>query len=227
MGFLDKFKKQKRQQPPLPPVPPKPPAGDSYSHEELVPPPKIIDFDEEIPDLPELDIPEELGGKPSEEPTSVPQPKSEIVPPPQGHSEEAEEGIAEEDLSPESKPGSGTGSIELQGTEEKKPIETEPSPTPEMQPEKAEGETKPKEKPKPLQPITYFHTGKMYVNDETYGEIVKELNEINDMVSSSSHFKALQQIASQKEEAIRAFKEEVNAILTALDHIDSIAFSKG
>ena len=214
MGILDSFKgafkkKEQKQHSNLPPEPPKPPFKDSSSPQELTPPPKIIDFDEEIPDLPELDIPEELGGNESPAKVSESQLKSGVVPPPQGHPglSDADNPIGGE--SPElEEADEESGGIEFHKDETPKPMNTE-----------APVETKPS-----LSTIKFHENGNLFINEGSFGEVVKNLNKITETVNKSPHFKKLLEIDAQKQESISQLKTELGIVFTTLDQIDKITF---
>jgi hypothetical protein len=209
MGILDSFKgafKKKGQQPQLPPEPPKPPFRDSSSPQELMPPPKIIDFDEEIPDLPELDIPEELGGNELPALDSAPHPKSGVVPPPQGHPEEQDLEIGGE--APEAEEESDSirfNKLEphsFKHVESEEPVEANPS----------------------FSNIKYHEGGDLFINEDSFAEFVRNLNEVAETVEKSPHYKRLLEVDSQKQDAITDFKTEIGVVFEALEQIDSLTF---
>ncbi len=227
MGFLDSIKeklskkKQQQAQPQLPPAPPRPLSQSIENEQELVPPPSIIDFDEEIPDLPELEIPEDLGGA-KEAPASVSQLKPENVPPPQAPKETEQE-------VPEIEIIAGEEGAEMPESGEKpkeKPVETSPKEEEEAPEEEKKEVEKPKEEKKhPLVEFIKHHIGReLFITEEAFAEVASNLDEINKTVSSSPHFKQLVEIDAQKEEAIKNFKANLQAIYETLEQIDTIAF---
>ncbi|MBW2987884.1 hypothetical protein DRJ48_02610 [Candidatus Woesearchaeota archaeon] len=231
MGFLDSvkgvFKKrqQEKQQQPLPQH--KPTASSSSAG--IAPPPKVTDFDEEIPELPDLDIPEGLGEETKIPSPPTPQPESTSVPPPQGQlgKEEAEPSLEPKGLE---LPEIGEQPKEEQPTEIKfqkietpklkqpieRPIETKPSSEPE-QPHKVEHK----------EVVTYVSGGQEFIREFAFARIVDNLKEVEETITTGTHYDTLLDLDAQKQNAIKEFRKEVKAMYEILEEIDAIAFRKG
>jgi len=224
MGFIDSVKgiltKKKQPKPELPPEPPKKEVSHS-SDMEVMPPPKVTDFDDEIPELPDLELPEELS---KEKPVSPPepQPKSPVVPPPQERTTQQGAETPTKSISIEPPPSDdGPGnpiSFEKINTPKlkKQPVESTPSQPKEPAPKKV-----------PVKDTTFVKPeGHEFIREYTFAQIVQGLNEMESMVTKSQRFDTIMELNSQKQKSIEAFQKEVKGVLSTLNQIDNIAFKK-
>ncbi len=217
MGFLDTVKgvfsksSQQRQQKTLPP-PPMGNLGAPYS-EEIVPPPKVTDFDEEIPELPDLEIPEGVEGSPrvSVPTPPIPRPKSKVVPPPQGQE-------TLDEVPGETEPEWGDvniSDISFQKIETSKLKNPEPVETKPHFPVISE----------PVQ-LTYVSSGQEYIREFAFMHIMKNLKEVQTSVSGSKHSGKLSRLDEQRQAAVGEFRKELKTIFETLEEIDKIAFKR-
>ncbi len=196
--FRGLFKKPNKEEPPKPEEVPK---EDSFSKQENFPPPKIEDFNSEIPELPDLDIPEELGGIDKFEPhTSVkPHPKTGIIPPPPP---EGEDTSSLPDLPP------------LDFSKKINPLKKEY--------EKKEGEKK-EAKPK----TTFIKKNYEYVIEDEFSKIYTNLEEVQTQARNSHRYLEMIKLHNKKERKMKEFKELMLKIYSELDYIQRIMFEKG
>jgi hypothetical protein len=177
---------------------------------EVLPPPNVTDFDDEIPELPDLDFPEELSREKSFSPPE-PQPKSPVVPPPQGQTTQRKA------ITP-------IGSVNFGTPEEggSDNIRFEKIETPKLK--------RPIAKPVEAAPFskenTFFSGGQEYIREAAFVEIVHGLKQIEEMVANSRRFETLMEMDIQKQKAVKEFQKEVKGALSALDEIDRIAFPR-
>ncbi len=219
-GLLNK-KQQKSQE--LPPVPPRKEELPS-SKVELMPPPKVTDFDDEIPELPDLELPEELSPENS---SPEPQPKSPVVPPPQERATQME---AQTPAEPDDDEIS-FDKIESSTLHEPETIEATPTPNSQesgVRSQESAVSLEPKVQ-SPVHPadITYSKPeGYEYIREFAFAEIVSDLKYIEGTVEDSKFFETLMDLDAQKQKAIETFQKEVKAVLSTLNDIDKLAFKR-
>jgi hypothetical protein len=217
MGFKDIissfFKKPRDDEPPVPENPPQK-VDDTFSKQDLNPPPKIENFNEEIPDLPDLDIPEELGGVDSFLPSdSKPHPGVEPK-------------LESKSPLPELPPFQLEHDIDF-GEQPSDEISPMPSPLPKpVEPPKHV----PKVKPKPnLHHLTttYQREGYEYMMEHEFTKIYHDLDDISNSVSTSPRYKNLLKYHNKKEKKMLEFKKLMHKVYTELDEVQKIIFEKG
>ena len=210
MGFKDMlgklFKKPKGDEPPIPPPPT---VSDSFSKQEKSAPPKIDDFNNEIPELPDLDIPEELGGidkfvPPDDKPH--PKIKETPIPPPKGTGE-----VSLPDLPP------------LKFEEEVKPIKAG---TP-LKHEMVREVTKPEEVPHKVKHKTFVNKNYEYIMEDEFTKIFTNLEEIQAQASNSKKYLELIKLHNNKERKIKEFKEIMQKVYNDLNYVQDVVFEKG
>ncbi len=216
MGFKDIFrsffKKPDKEEPPKPEELPK---EDSFSKQETIPPPKIEDFDNEIPELPDLDIPEELGGIDKFVPHTSnvePHPKTGLIPPPPPK-EKGEGSSSLPDLPPldlGAKKDFGSKTIKVES------------------PLKKEFEQPTEEKtPKKHVKTTFVRKDYEYIIEDEFSKIYTNLEEVQTQAQRSRRYLELIKLHNKKEKKMKEFKELMMKIYSELDYIQRIIFEKG
>ncbi len=220
MGFKDIFssffKKPDKEEPPKPEELPK---EDSFSKQETIPPPKIEDFDNEIPELPDLDIPEELGGIDKFAPHTSnigPHPKEGLIPQPPPK-DKGEGSSSLPDLPPlnldEFKSGSGmknTIRVESPLKKEFEPVSEEKSPEKALKTKK-----------------TFIRKNYEYIIEDEFSKVYTNLEEIQTQAQHSKRYLELIKLHNKKEKKMKEFKELMIKIYSELDYIQKIIFEKG
>ena len=219
MGFKDVlssfFKKPGKEEPPIPENPPKE-VQDTFSKQEMNPPPRFEDFNSEIPELPDLDIPEELGGVEKFIPDTSkysPHPNIGVTPPP------PPKGKGEASSLPELPP------FELEDKEEEEKI----TPMRLQHPLRTEIEAPKKfhERRLPMEKTTYIKKDYEFVVEGEFSKIYSGLIDISSQVDKSARYANLMKYHNKKEKNIRQFKELMQAIYQELDEVQSLVFERG
>lgn len=226
MGLMDSlrgvFNKGKAPTLPKPPMPPPPKPSATFSEHELPPPPKLGDFEDEIPELPDMEIPEGFGGESS----AAPRPQPKAAPPPQREAEPVEawepEALSSE---PPSESEEGDGEISFQRIETpelkhplEKPVESTPS-LPKLEPPRI----------KPEEPPLVTHVddeGHMFIRENEFADILSGLSTIEGLTAKSTHHESLLDLDARKENALREFAIQIKAAYELIEEIDHITFGK-
>jgi hypothetical protein len=211
MGFKDilggLFKKPKKDEPPIP-LPPV--TKDYFSEQEKRAPSKIEDFNNEIPELPDLDIPEELGGIdkfiPSDD-KPRPKVKEAPIPPPKGSGE-----VSLPDLPP------------LQFEEEIKPIKVG-SPLKHEKIKSTEVNTPLKHEV--VKHKTFVNKNYEYIMEDEFTKVFTNLEAIQAQASNSKKYLELIKLHNNKEKKIKEFKDIMQKVYNDLNYVQDVVFEKG